>query len=173
MLILTVILIVTATRILLEVNFILAEVESKNVYIKMHNQSIEDNIRTGVTYDDLEAEMYDYDFKAKWDASTLNTANIEKYRQEKINNKDRSNIKNGEDEVKLNNYFTYGDNDRFDAQNKISRTKVCTDIIVSIINSMIQVPKVSSQRPEWKNVYRSESLAPPASGNVNPFKYSY
>ena len=38
---------------------------------------------------------------------------------------------------------------------------------------LLQVPKMSQARPEWKNVYRSESVAAPASGNVNPFKYSY
>ena len=42
-----------------------------------------------------------------------------------------------------------------------------------ILFSMLQVPKLSRARPEWKNVYRTESVAPPASGNVNPFKYSY
>ena len=123
--------------------------------------------------------MYNYDFKDKWHASQLNTADkwdVDRYRKETLAREQKHNG------VKLNNYFSYGDKvdtSATDPQYKYSNNKVESKLNNLIENYLyFQVPKHSSQsqgnpKPEWKNVYRSESVAAPASGNVNPFKYSY
>ena len=57
--------------------------------------------------------MYNYDFKDKWHASQLNTADkwdVEKYRKETLVMEGRdTNQKQRNDGVKLNNYFSYRD----------------------------------------------------------------
>ena len=129
--------------------------------------------------------MYNYDFKDKWHASQLNTADkwdIEKYREETLAREGKNtNQKQRNDGVKLNNYFSYGDkvdSSPTDTQYKYSNNKVEPELNNLQENAIsFQVPKLSSQsqdnaRPEWKNVYRSESVAAPAT-DVNPFKYSY
>ena len=69
--------------------------------------------RSGVQYEDVEADMYNYDFKDKWHASQLNTADnwdVENYRKETLAKDGRdSNQKQRNEGVKLNNYFSYGD----------------------------------------------------------------
>ena len=71
--------------------------------------------RTGLTYEDMEADMYNYDFKDKWHASQLNTAeqwDVEKYKQDTVAR-----------DVKRNNYFCYGNTspaDKYSNDPKVS-----------------------------------------------------
>ena len=93
----------TVIRTLLEVACKLVEVKSKNAII-LTNNAVE-NLRTGVTYEDMEADMYNYDFNDKWHSSQLNTGgderwDVEKYRKDTLTQ-----------EVKMNNYVSYGDKD--------------------------------------------------------------
>ena len=93
----------TVIRTLLEVTCKLVEVKSKNAII-LTNNAVE-NLRTGVTYEDMEADMYNYDFNDKWHSSQLNTGgderwDVEKYRKDTLTQ-----------EVKMNNYVSYGDKD--------------------------------------------------------------
>ena len=93
----------TVIRTLLVVIYKLVEVESKNITI-MTDHTVE-NLRTGVTYEDIEADMYNYDFNDKWHSSQLNTGgderwDVEKYRKDTLTQ-----------EVKMNNYVSYADKD--------------------------------------------------------------
>ena len=106
--------------------------------------------------------------RLKWD--------VDKFRKQTVAKDGRdTNQKQRNYGVKLNNYFSYGDkvdSSPTDTQYKQSNNKVEPELNNLQENAIsFQVPKLSSQsqdnaRPEWKNVYRSESVAAPASGNV-------
>ena len=73
--------------------------------------------------------MYNYDFKDKWHASQLNTADkwdVERYRKDNVDADGRNtNQKQQKENVKLNNYFSYGDgNSPVDIRYKNSNSKV-------------------------------------------------
>ena len=75
--------------------------------------------------------MYNYDFKDKWHASQLNTADkwdVEKYRKETLAKEGRdTTLKQRNDGVKLNNYFSYGgkvDSSPTNSQYKFINNKV-------------------------------------------------
>jgi hypothetical protein len=72
--------------------------------------------------------MYNYDFKDKWQVNTEDKWDVEKYRRETLAREGRdTNLKQRNDGVKLNNYFSYGDKvDRSptDTQYKYSNNKV-------------------------------------------------
>ena len=66
--------------------------------------------RTGISYEDVEANMYNYDFKDKWQASQLNTA--DNWRAGTYRKDDRyPNHRGGGEAVRLNNYVAFGETD--------------------------------------------------------------
>ena len=108
----------------MEVTFKLVEVESKNITIVTYHNL--EHLRAGVTYEDIEADMYNYDFNDKWHSSQLNTAgerwDVEKYRKDTMTK-----------DVKMNNYFSYGDKSPTNVRYKPSNNNKVGHYMINIL----------------------------------------